>query len=224
MQNELIRPPSLVEVVANHVRESIFAGELEPGQQLREIPLSEALGVSRNTVREAQRVLRDEGLVRVVPHRGVFVVDLSPRTVEEVYSLRIILESYGVRLALENKRYGKQEMENLQALLGMMKESEAVADGPTTAMIDVRFHYAICEPSDHRLLLETLRRLQSRARFLVTYVVLQGLDPGPLYPQHKEILDAIRDGVPEPAAELVRAHLAVAQSMLLTSDGFVSGR
>ncbi len=142
---------------------------------------------------------------------------------DEVYSLRIILESYGVQLALDNRRYGPQELQDLQELLWRMRESEAVADGPSTAMIDVQFHYAICEPSDHRLLLETLRRLQSRARFLVTHVLLRELDPGPLFPQHEEILDALRAGAAEPASKLVRDHLDAARLMLLTADRFVLG-
>ena len=101
MANEFVRPRTLVEVVSDHVQGMIFRGEYEPGAPLREAELCAALDVSRTTVREALRLLLEDGLVELIPHRGARVIELAPQIVREVYSIRILLEPYAVRVALQ---------------------------------------------------------------------------------------------------------------------------
>jgi DNA-binding GntR family transcriptional regulator len=88
------------ELVLASVREAILAGVLEPGARLRQEELADVFRTSRIPVREALRALEYEGLVRSEPHRGFTVTSLDADDVEEVYDLRILLESHAVRLAL----------------------------------------------------------------------------------------------------------------------------
>ncbi len=88
------------ELVLAAVRKAILSGVLGPGERLRQEELADVFGTSRIPVREALRALEYEGLVTSEPHRGFTVAALDADDVEEVYDLRILLESEAVRLAL----------------------------------------------------------------------------------------------------------------------------
>src|SRR5229473_6582660 len=92
MQSVHIDRVSVADQVATVLRQRILDGELRPGTSLQEVPLASALGVSRNTMREAMRILSLEGLLKRNLHRGVTVSQLSVRDVQEIYQLRRMLE------------------------------------------------------------------------------------------------------------------------------------
>src|SRR5215467_1065540 len=92
MDRAQIKRVSVADQVAALLRQRILDGEFRPGTQLQELPLASSLGVSRNTMREAIRILALEGLLRRNLHRGVVVSQLSLRDVEEIYQLRRMLE------------------------------------------------------------------------------------------------------------------------------------
>src|SRR5207244_4700564 len=81
---------------ADRLRASIRHGTLAPGTRLVERDLAERLGMSRIPIREAIQKLIEEGLVTKVPHRGTFVYVPSPREIEEISSLRAVLERFVV--------------------------------------------------------------------------------------------------------------------------------
>lgn len=85
------------------LREQILDGSLTPGTPLREVTVSSNLQVSRNTLREALRVLTHEGLVRYRPHRGVVVTDLSASEVADIYGARLVLEIAAVEPATRDR-------------------------------------------------------------------------------------------------------------------------
>lgn len=88
------------DLVLTSLREAILAGVLSPGSRLRQEELADRFGTSRIPVREALRALEYEGLVTSEPNRGFTVTELDADDVEEVYDLRIVLESHAVRVAL----------------------------------------------------------------------------------------------------------------------------
>jgi DNA-binding GntR family transcriptional regulator len=83
--------------VAHALRDLLFAGELAPGEPLREVSLADGFGVARSTVREALQVLAGEGLVTRFPNRGVVVTELTLGDLEEIFEARLVLESAGAR-------------------------------------------------------------------------------------------------------------------------------
>src|ERR1700745_326359 len=93
---------SVADQVAAVLRQRILNGELRPGTPLPEVSLSTSLGVSRNTMREATRILSLEGLLRRDIHRGVAVSQLSLKDVQEIYHLRRMLEIPAVLAAKSN--------------------------------------------------------------------------------------------------------------------------
>src|ERR1700758_2815901 len=99
MDRSQIHRVSVADQVASVLRQKILSGELRPGSALQEVPLAASLGVSRNTVREATRILASEGLLKRSIHRGVAVSQLSLKDVQEIYQLRRMLEIPAVLMA-----------------------------------------------------------------------------------------------------------------------------
>lgn len=200
-----VRPPTLTVTVANHIREAIVRGEMPPGSPLHEVELSTALNVSRGTVREALRLLHDEDLVDILPHQGAFVMELSPRKAWEIYTLRAQLEPYAVRLALENKAYTPQDLDDLDGLVRRLGEHNG--DPFETITADMEFHRVMCERGGHRVLMEMLRSLQSQTRLFILNTMIYHSDPVQDEEMHRTILDALRQGDPQHAEEVVRSHI-----------------
>lgn len=93
-------PATLVDVVARRVRDDILSGELEPGAKIVEEQLCAQLGISRAPLREALRLLSEQGLVEHLPRRGSRVTEWSPRDVLQLFALREVLERHAVETAL----------------------------------------------------------------------------------------------------------------------------
>ena len=87
-----LSPKSLGEQVAETLRDAILSGRLAPGQAMREATLAKEVGVARNTVREALRILAGERLVTYQLHHGVVVSTLTEDDVMDLYDVRALLE------------------------------------------------------------------------------------------------------------------------------------
>src|SRR5438046_922384 len=98
---EVVQPAALWERVLAGIRRAIVLGDLAPGTHLKEPLLAQRFGVSRLPVREAIARLEREGLVRVEPRRGAFVVGITDHGVADIYECRLLLESYAIRRAAE---------------------------------------------------------------------------------------------------------------------------
>lgn len=215
MLQNMVRPPTLVATVKDTIRDSIFAGEYEPGSPLRESNLCEVMNISRSTVREALRELQEEGLVEIQPHRGAFVTELSSRTIRELFSIREVLEPLAVHQAMKDGAFSEETLDNLESLVKEMGESERSGRHLDNIKADANFHQRICEPSDNQLLIGILKNLQSKNTLCIRYVRVYDLDDPSREVAHQEILDAIRAGDPDIACESVRKHVAEAGARLL---------
>src|SRR5438105_3602126 len=99
----VVQLPTVVERAAGVIRDSIFEGRFAPGTALPESALARALEVSRNTVREAFRMLMGEHLLTYEPHRGVAVRSLTADDVRDIYRLRRMHEVTAIDLLREGK-------------------------------------------------------------------------------------------------------------------------
>lgn len=114
-----LQSPSLVALAVDAIRNKVLAGDYEPGQRLIEEQLTEELAISRPPLREALRLLENEGLVRNVPRRGCFVATLTDQDVYEILTLRSALERTAFELGLpvaditllDPARHALEEME-----------------------------------------------------------------------------------------------------------------
>src|SRR5439155_23845626 len=152
---------------------------------------------SRAPIREAIRLLEQEGLVVAVPRRGSFVVRLSRSDVEEVYTLRADVESRAVRQALP--RVTPAILATLEALLARMKEA-ARLDGMTGLLeADIQFHRTIVDLAGWPRLKKIWESLHPQTLTLYTLSTLTDWTPSDHADRHGPVLDAVRSGDPERA-------------------------
>jgi DNA-binding GntR family transcriptional regulator len=207
--------PTLSASVVAFLQNAILRGEFPPGSQLSEVPLARRLATSRTTIREAFRSLSEAGLVVLHPRRGAFVATLSPRTAREIYSMRALLEPFAVKLALTEGKIRSKEITGIETAFADLKS--AFEKGEAFAMIeaDMAFHWAVCSPCGHELVLESLRGLQARTRQFIFYTKFYESDAEGEAEAHMPILTALRATSPEPAEAALRHHITTSGERLL---------
>src|SRR5579859_329412 len=105
------------------LREAILGGVLEPGKHLRQDSLAETLGISRIPIRSALFQLEADGLIQFRPHKGAVVSILSPDQIREIYEIRILLESYALRRAIETMT--PDRLERLKQLAAQLDDENS---------------------------------------------------------------------------------------------------
>ena len=149
-----LRGQTLGAQAADAIRDLIAAGRFSSGDRLVEARIAEQLGISRGPVRDALRLLSQEGLVTDVPRRGTFVAELNERDVREIYDLRIAVETAAVRLVME-----KDDPDTLKRLSEATDDMRAAAtDAARAAEADLRFHACLCEVSGNSRLYDVFVR------------------------------------------------------------------
>lgn len=212
----LQRPDTLTGAIAKHMRDAIVRGEYAPGARLPENALSKELNASRGTVREALRTLADDGLIEIIPRRGMFVSQLSVRATWEITSLRALMEPYAARLALEASGTDPAIQTDVRAAFDALKEAIATGDPPAVADADVGFHKAVFARCGHQMLLARLETLQVLSWRLVLTNQLYASDAATLIGQHAPIAAAVEARDPARLEEAVRAHVNEAGELLLS--------
>jgi len=212
---ELDRPPTLTSAAANQIKQEIFRGNLLPGEPLHEVELSKSLNISRGTVREALRLLQQEGLTEVIPYRGAFVAKLSPQKVKEIYTLRALLEPYAVRLSMECNSFDPDYLEEMRSLVRKMGEYEETGDYAATIETDIKFHEMSSQRCGHQLILDILLNLQSLTLLFILNTKLYRSDMVSDEVSHQAIFDVLLSGDPHLAEDVVSKHIYDAGSSLI---------
>jgi DNA-binding GntR family transcriptional regulator len=152
LQTQPMTPPAaasptdqtLPERLADQLRQRIAAGELQPGQRLPEQALSDSLGVSRNTLREAFRVLTRDGLITHAPNRGVFVAIPSIASIIDIYRVRRLIECQALAQAYPRHPAKKRMRAAVETALARRE----LADWAGVGTANMAFHMAIVELAD----------------------------------------------------------------------------
>jgi DNA-binding GntR family transcriptional regulator len=143
------------ELVLATVREAILEGIIPPSARLRQEDLAATFETSRIPIREALRILEYEGLVESEPHRGFTVTSLDADQIEEIYDLRIVLESHAVRLAIP--LLTEQDVLELQRLYDVMKDE---ADPDTRLALREQFYLRLYSVTARPRLVGLIGRLR----------------------------------------------------------------
>ena len=137
---------------------AITAGDIAPGERLKEVDLGQQLGVSRTPLREAMSALKAEGILSISNDGGLRVRTLGYQDIHALYQLRAKLESMAAELAAAQASPAEREfIAEIRA-----KESILVNDGTnpaTLAKLNGQFHQSIALASHNSFLVETLQRL-----------------------------------------------------------------
>lgn len=149
--------------VAERIREDILSGTYAPGAQLHEVELAVALGVSRGPLREAMQRLVQEGLLRSIPHRGVFVTELSEADLEDVFFVRASLEEAAVRRVVQiGDRAGTAAA--LNGIAERMDRAMRAGDQIHGGDLDFAFHRALVDAAGSARLSRTYATVQAETR------------------------------------------------------------
>jgi DNA-binding GntR family transcriptional regulator len=204
------RPGPLVEDIQQHLREAIFDGRYPPGTRLRQEQLAEELSVSRTPLREALRVLTNEGILTSTPGRGVEVPFASLDDLLAASQFREVLEGVSARLAAEGP--AEALMPELDGILH--RQRETLAEGGDMVEFSARdadFHVAILEAAGNKYLPSqgaVIRMTTQVFRHLL--LGFDRVDAARSIEDHKRIAEAIYEGDGLGAEQWARAHIRVA--------------
>lgn len=207
-----IKNMSIREQSLDTLREAILSGELKPGQALTEMDLSRQLGVSRAPIREALRILNSEGLVETVPYHGTTVSRLTRMDIEEIYSMRILLETYAMERITQ--RGAPADFRRLRAMVDGMVQAGDRGDLRSLNALDRDFHDALIEMSRHSLLESMWLVVAMKVRQVMALVNRRNTDLTQIARNHLPLLDAMEAGDIERSRGCLRAHIATAGDLI----------
>jgi DNA-binding GntR family transcriptional regulator len=209
---------SLSDKVADHLRDAIFRGKLAPGEMLREMQLSQSLGVSRGPIREALQQLEREGLV-IIPRNGrTIVARLTREDFDEVYSLRLGLEQVAMQYAIRNATHvDMDEMQNV--VYTMIRQVNTGITEKRAADLDLQFHDLLYRTSRHKRLQACWADLRPQIYIFLLSRNVADQDFRTQMIGHQEIVDVIRAGDEEAAMKCIRQHIAIAYTRIIKIYG-----
>jgi DNA-binding GntR family transcriptional regulator len=211
MERTPIHRVSIADQVAGILREKVLNGELRPGVPLQEIPLAESLGVSRNTMREAMRILSLEGLLKRRIHRGIAVSQLSLRDVQEIYQVRRVLEISAIHAA---KAPFPELLRELQAALSQYESAVQARDWVSAVTHDLTFHSLLIRFLANKRLESFYQKTIAELRMGMVLVDRKHDHPGILIPVHRRLYELLTAGKLKECAKILAQHLDDSESRL----------
>ena len=205
---------SLREQALTALRKAITSGQLRPGTHLVETELSEALQISRGTLREAMRQLQQEGLISAGARGRLSVRHLDTKEIRDIFDVRAALESLAAReLALKSDR-----AEVVGALRTAVDEMDRWAASNLEDRIeaDLRFHRTMCQLTGNVTLLHQWTSLEGSIRMSIMFAGVDRAIRNMNAKRHHDIVDAIESGDDQKAAAAVFDHMAGAADTLVS--------
>ncbi|MCC2596518.1 GntR family transcriptional regulator [Pusillimonas sp. MFBS29] len=199
------------EMAYEWIRDRILRNEWPDGAQLRESTLSREIGVSRTPVREALRRLTLEGLVETKPNQGSRLQSWSGHDLDEIFGLRVLLESHGVRLAAQH--ITDIEQERLYALCECMEQlvAQGAEDGAARqrlTQLNEEFHSLVIRAAHNERLQSLAAQVISPPLIYRTFNIYDQAEIARSMAHHRELVDAFRARDPVWAESVMRAHLS----------------
>ncbi|WP_223958124.1 GntR family transcriptional regulator [Paraburkholderia sabiae] len=172
--------------------------------RLDERALSESLGVSRTPVREAMTLLEQEGFLRMVPRRGIYIVRKSKREIVEMIQMWAALESMAARLATLHA--SDEEIAKLRHMFDQFRDSTPAEHIAEYSNANIAFHQAIVELSKSQIILDTIKNIFVHVRAIRRMTISQSDRASRSIVDHLRIIEALEKRDTELAERLVREH------------------
>ena len=202
-----LRRTSTAQQVADGLSDAIMRGEMPPGAPIRESVIAASLGISRNTVREAVRMLEAGGLVRHTMHHGAAVVDPSSEDLDELYRARISLE-----LSAVAHPRSAEELAPVRAALQELMTAYETHDPAVIAEKDLAFHAAIVAMLGSKRIDEFYAQLARELRFFLMVLSVEDREydvQEGVIEEHTSIMAALESGDPDKARTVLEDVLTV---------------
>lgn len=198
------------------LRTAITSGQIPPESPMVETELSDQLGISRGTLREAFRQLQQEGLLTAKARGRLYVRKLGPKEITDVFAVRSALEALAAStLAARDDR--AVAVAQLRRPLEAMDHAMADVDLEGRIEADLAFHRDLCRLTDNDMLLHTWETIEGSIRMSIMWAGTQRAVGNMDVPRHQAIIDAIEFGSPEQAATAVHDHMAWAAANLVVA-------
>jgi DNA-binding GntR family transcriptional regulator len=195
-------------LVCDELRRLVITGELAPGTRLVEDRLASRLGVSRNPVREALQTLCSEGFVEILPRRGAVVAQITAEQAEELFDVRMALESLAARLAA--RRAAPGDVDRLRDVLDRAREATEAGGLDLLATCNTEFHQLVVQTARNDYLRLLIAPMARRVQWVFRVNAAERAPHS--WTEHEELLGAIAAGDEEYAEAVARAHVAAARA------------
>lgn len=201
---------SLTDEIADVVRERILKGEYEIGEKIKENQIATELRVSRTPIREAFKLLENEGLIDYIPNRGCFAKGFTQQDVDDIYAVREALEELAVTWAVE--RITPEEVTALEEECDLMEFYTKKKDRKKVLELNSSFHDIIYTAARSRFLAQVLRSYKEYIDKTRKAIFYEQSYLEAILAEHRLILDGIRERDKEKAIDAIRKHLKASQN------------
>ncbi|PLR86558.1 hypothetical protein CVD25_03580 [Bacillus canaveralius] len=202
----------LREAVFQTLKKSILNGSLKPGQLLSENKIADKLSVSRTPVREALRILETENLVTTLPGRRIIVSIPNIQDIEEIYQIRLLVESEALRsIASENDLIIQQLEECLKNADTQLRANDLTGLANTNSV----FHSILVSALGNRRLEQFVDTVQDTIVRYRLYSLTNLRWAEESEAEHWEIVESLKNNNPERAIQVLDKHLMTAKKVLI---------
>jgi DNA-binding GntR family transcriptional regulator len=213
---EIIAPlmqQSTPSIIADKLRHAIGHGELKPGAQLSEAELARKFGVSRGPLREGMQRLTQEGLLVSIRNRGLFVIEMTPDDVRDMYLAREAIERAAARKILEGDYVAAGD-----ALLEIVEQMTAATTPADVGELDIAFHVRLVELANSPRLARMHRTFVTETRMCIHALEESYSVSDVRGEEHRAVASAIRSGDLKRTDELLIEHMDDAINRLTATD------
>lgn len=196
---------------AGAIRDAILSGQIPPGTPLREAAMATELAVSRNTIREAARILEGESLVRYQMNRGIVVTEITAEDVRDIYAARSAVELAGVNALTANR--DSAIYKNLADLVDRIESAHAKGDTAQVLEADRLFHAILVSAAGSPRLTRFHAQLQQEQRLALALAEQSSQQLGRTADDHRGLLEALRGSRSWARAQLTK-HLQTGNAEL----------
>jgi len=211
MERSQIHRVSVADQVAGILRQKILRGEFRPGTSLQEIPLADELGVSRNTMREAMRILSLEGLLKRSIHRGIAVTQLSLKDVQEIYHVRRVLE---ISAVLAARKPTPDLLREIRTALEQYENAVRASDWVSAVSHDLHFHSLLIRFLGNKRFESFYQKTIGELRMGMVLVDRRHDRPDILVPAHRKLYQLLTAGKLKECAAVLARHLDDSEARL----------
>jgi DNA-binding GntR family transcriptional regulator len=215
----VIEPPkSISDQIYEHLKAQILYGEIRPGERLTQERMAEKLEVSRMPVREAFRLLEQDGLVERLPQSGFRVTSITMESIRQIYGIRGALEAYAIELAcdqiseetiakLEDIKRKAHDVLNQNALDQSEKVRRFIA-------LNTEFHDTIYEATENPYLIKIILQLRNLVVRMRAIGLRKESKWKEIWDEHDQLLGSLKKKDKETASRCIRRHIENAFSYI----------
>lgn len=196
------KPASLI--IYDHLLNAIVAGEVSEGQRIVESDLSKIFGVSRSPIREALKMLEIDGLIELIPYRGVVVSRITPKEVRESLEVKGMVEGFAAWIGAQ--KFDRDIITQLEEILAELEKHISNGRMPKVQDANLSFHHLMVEQIRNEKLLKYYEGVAKSVRRF--YTISFSMSDGWKFSlsEHRAILNSIKKKDAAAAERHARQH------------------